>query len=152
MRVLSTYNLLSTASRAVDVVRSALPYMTIGPPIIHYGPGGEVHVDVPLMYNGFAVDRMHYDPYTNLPSPKGRPVHAFNISVDPNTVRRVFENALREFMVIPAVEYREPERAVMVPIAWRLFIVAHVRVSIDTYSIVPDYKLTEEVMRLGYRG
>jgi len=152
VRVLSTYNLLSTASRAVDVVRSALPYMTIGPPIIHYGPGGEVHVDVPLMYNGFAVDRMHYDPYTNLPSPKGRPVHAFNISVDPNTVRRVFENALREFMVIPAVEYREPERAVMVPIAWRLFIVAHVRVSIDTYSIVPDYKLTEEVMRLGYRG
>ena len=75
------------AVRAIGTVCDALKYMEIGIPIIHRGPRGEVHVDVPLMYHGYALDRIHYDPYVNAPSPKGRPVRARGVEVKEDHVR-----------------------------------------------------------------
>jgi len=125
----------------------AVPLMTIGPPLIRYGPKEEVHVDVPLMYQSFAVDRIHYDPMLKAPSPKGRPGKAWGVKVDTREVVRVMEEAVKEISVVGAVEYREPEAAWAVPLSWRILIIAYVRVSHDASEILPDYGLTEEVRR-----
>ncbi len=139
---------MEAAGKAIETAARALAYVTVGPPIVRYGPGGEVHVDVPLMYQGFALDRVHFDPLAMAPSPKGRPVHVHGVRVDVEAVRRAMESALKELRILDAVEYREPEAAWAVPIAWRRFIVAHVKVSSDGSELIPDYGLTEEVRRL----
>ncbi len=133
--------------RAIETVREALKYMEIGIPIIHRGPRGEIHVDVPLMYHGYALDRIHYDPYTNSPSPKGKPVKVRGIRVKEDYVREVMEKVVKELEIIDAVEFREPENAWIVPLAWNHMIVAHIKVSYDGRELIPDYGLTEEVRR-----
>ena len=135
------------AVRAIETVRDALKYMEIGIPIIHRGPRGEVHVDVPLMYHGYALDRIHYDPYVNTLSPKGRPVRARGVEVKEDHVREVMEKVLRELRVIDAVEFREPENAWIVPLAWNHIIIAHIKVSYNGNELIPGYGLTGEVRR-----
>ncbi len=133
--------------KAVETVKAALPLFTAGPPIIRSGPAGEVHADVPVMYMDFAIDRVHYDPYVKAPSPKGRPVRAWGVRVDPQEARQVIESALKEAVVIEAAEFRDPEDAWAVPVAWRGMIIMHVKVSYDGRELIPDYGLTEEVRR-----
>lgn len=135
------------ASKAINTVKNLIEFLEWGPPLIRYGPAGEVHVDIPLMYNGYALDRLHYDPYVKTLSPKGRPVRAWNIRISVNEVLESIRDCISEFKVIEAVEYREPEKAWAVPIAWKSFIVAHIKVSHDGEEIIPDYGLTEEVRR-----
>ncbi len=135
------------AVKAIEAVKNLIPYLVIGPPLIRRGPGGELHVDVPLMYQGFALDRVHYDPFTGTPSPKGRPVRAFGVSVTPEQVKKNMDKIISELRVVEAVEFREPENAWVVPIAWKHLIIAHIKVSYDGSEIIPDYGLTEEVRR-----
>lgn len=137
---------LECASRAIETVKAALLH-NHRPPLIMYGPAGEVHVDVPLMYHGLALDRVHYDPGLRAPSPKGRPARAWGVRVDAGEVKAVMESVLKEVRVIDAVEYREPEAAWAVPLAWRNIIIAHIKVSHDGSELIPDYGLTEEVRR-----
>jgi len=55
------------AKKAIETAKETLQFITVGPPLIRYGPAGEVHVDVPLMYHGYAIDRVHLDPISNTP-------------------------------------------------------------------------------------
>ncbi len=126
------------AERAIQTVKEALPLMTLGPPLEH-GPPHDRHVDFPLMYQGYALDRIHFDPEKGRPSPKGLPVRS---SLPPTS-----EIPKLELRVLEAAEYREPERCWAVPLAWGPFIVAHVKVTHDGKEIIPDYPLTEEVRR-----
>lgn len=135
------------AEAAIEAVKAALPYVYVGPPLIRVGPAGGVHVDVPLMYHDYALDHVHYDPYARAPSPKGRPVRVWGVEVREEEVRKVMEEVLREARVVDAVEYREPEDAWAVPLAWRHIIIAHVKVTYDASQLVPDYGLTGEVRR-----
>ncbi len=138
---------VNLASKAIETAKLALRGFTAGTPIVRWGPAGEVHVDVPVMYMGFAVDRVHYDPVSKTPSPKGRPARSWGVSVDESEARRVIEEALRNAWVVEAAEFREPENAWAVPIAWRNIVIMHVKVSYDGSEIVPDYGLTGEVRR-----
>ncbi len=132
--------------KAIETAKVVLQYLTVGVPIVRRGPRGEVHVDVPVMYVDFAVDRVHYDPQLEAPSPKGRPVAAF-AEVDPQEVRSKLEEVLKESVVLEAAEFRDPEDAWVIPVAWRNLIILHIKVSRDGEEIVPDYGLTEEVRR-----
>ena len=135
------------ARKAIETVKNLIAFLEFGPPIIRYGPGGELHIDIPLMYNGYALDRLHYDPYTRTLSPKGRPVRAWNIKISANEVLESIKDYINEFKAVEAVEYRDPEKAWAVPLTWRLYIVAYIKVSHNGEEIVPDYGLTEEVRR-----
>ncbi len=135
------------AAKAIDTVKAALPLFTVGPPIIRTGPAGDIHADVPVMYMDFAIDRVHYDPYTKSPSPKGRPVRAWGVRVDPEEARSAVQAAIKEAWVVEAVEFRDPEDAWAVPVAWGRLIIMHVKVSYDGRELIPDYGLTEEVRR-----
>ncbi len=76
------------------------------------------------MYMNFGVDRVHYDPYSKMPSPKGRSIAVRNINVDHAEIHNV----------IKAVEFREHEKAWVVPIAWNKMITIHVKVSYEERS------------------
>ncbi len=58
------------AERAIETVREVLPLITAGPALMRGGPDGW-HVDIPLMYQGYALDRIHLDTDRMEPSPKG---------------------------------------------------------------------------------
>lgn len=135
------------ALKAVETVKAAMPLLTAGTPLIKRGLRGEVHVDVPVTYMNFAVDRIHYDPYLKAPSPKGRPAKAWDVDVEPREVQRIVEEVLKEAQVIQGAEYRESEDAWAVPVVWKGLIIMHVRVSYDGEQIVPDHALTEELRR-----
>jgi len=76
------------AKVAIETVREALEFFRIGNPLVRKGPRGEVHIDVPLMYYDFAIDRMHFDPYINSISPKGRPVMAVGVKIAEEVLKR----------------------------------------------------------------
>ncbi|WP_297125309.1 hypothetical protein [Thermococcus sp.] len=138
---------LKLVTKAIETVKVALPLFTAGLPIVKRGPGGEIHIDVPTMYMDFAIDRIHYDPYSKAPSPKGRPVKAWGVEINPQEVRQTIEVALKEAYVIEAAEFREPENAWVIPVAWNKLIIMYVKVSYDGRELIPDYGLTEEVRR-----
>ncbi|ACS33753.1 Conserved hypothetical protein [Thermococcus gammatolerans EJ3] len=129
------------AEKAVELVRQALSFFRAGEPIVHPD-----HVDVPVLYLDFAIDRVHYDPRTGNPSPKGAHPHT-----EPRAegARERIDEVLKEAHVLEGAEFREPEDCWVVPVAWKSFIILHVRVSADGSELIPDYHLTQEVRRHG---
>jgi len=129
------------AKKAIELVKQALPFFRAGEPIVYPD-----HVDVPVLYLDFAIDGIHYDPRTKSPRPKGAPYHG-----EPSTggARERVDEILGEARVIEGAEFREPEDCWIVPVAWKSFIILHVRVSADGSELIPDYHLTEEVRRHG---
>jgi len=127
----------------VELVREALLFFRAGEPIIHPD-----HVDVPVFYLNFAIDRVHYDEKAKVPRPKGVPSHG-STAVNPREAREVIERVLKEARVLDAVEFREPEDCWVVPVAWKSFIILHVRVSREGEELIPGYDLTEGVRRYG---
>ncbi len=129
------------AKKAIELVKEALPLFRLGSPIRR--PDG---VDVPVLYLDFAIDRMHLNPETGTPLPKGFPGH-FDRFECPDI--KDISKILDELRVIDACEFREPEDCWIVPLAWKGFIVLHARVSRNGEELVPDYALTDEVRRHG---
>ena len=130
------------AEKAVELVKKALPFFRAGRSI--HRPNG---VDVPVLYLDFAIDRMHFNPLSGTPLPKGFPGHFRDFEC--SSIEEKAREVLRELKVIDACEFREPEDCWVIPLAWKNFIVLHVRVSRDGKELVPDYGLTEEVRRHG---
>ncbi|MEB3845291.1 MAG: hypothetical protein LRS48_06420 [Desulfurococcales archaeon] len=137
-------DLTSMAGKAVKTVGQALQFMEPGP-ILRGPPGGPV--DVPVFYEGVPLDIIHYDPYRKAPSPKGRPVH-YPAEVDEHEVRSIIGRVLRESYALMGAEYREPEKAWIVPVAWRNLIILHVRVSWDGGGLLPDPGLEARLRRI----
>ncbi len=138
---------LEFVERAISTAKEALKLFTAGIPIVKGAK--EIHVDVPVMYLNFAIDRIHYDPQSNMPSPKGRPVRAL-CEVNIKEIRKKIDEVLKECYAVEAAEFREPEDAWIIPIAWRKLIIMHVKVSYDGMELIPDYGLTEEVRRYAH--
>ncbi|MCE4619818.1 MAG: hypothetical protein F7C33_02220 [Desulfurococcales archaeon] len=105
-----------------------------------------------MLYDGFAVDRMHFNPWTLEPLPKGCPEPP---SQGPfraerpwgaEEVRSAAEKVLSEARVLDAAEYEAPRRTWRVPVAWRSLIVIHLRID-ESGRVVPDEPLTMELRR-----
>ncbi|HII61323.1 hypothetical protein [Pyrococcus horikoshii] len=133
---------VENAEKAIKLVRNALPLFRVGKPLIK--PDG---VDVPILYLNFAIDRLHYDPKKERPLPKGCPRSSRAGEV--GEIEEKVEKILEEAKILPAAEFREPENCWIVPVAWKSFIILHIRVSADGKEIIPDYRLTEEIRRHG---
>ncbi len=111
------------------------------------GPSGNGPVDVLVVYNGLAIDIIHYDPYNDSPSPKGRPVEYLG-DIDSSQVLATINRVLREAYVLEAAEYREPERAWIVPVGWRNLIIMHVKVEFSGGGLVVDPQLQKRLREL----
>ena len=132
------------AARAIELVKQAVQFFRAGEPIVHPD-----HIDVPVMYLDFAIDRVHYDPRTGNPAPKGGPPHCEPSAAGDRGAKERIDEILKEAYVLEGAEFREPEDCWVVPVAWKNFIILHVRVSADGKELIPDYPLTEEVRRYG---
>ena len=137
----------SLAKRAIETAREVLNFIEFSPPILRKTPHGEVSIEIPLMYNGYAIDRVHYDPQRRVFIPKGAPHHIRAQNVNLRSVIEESSRLLEELSIVEAVEYRGPEEAWVVPISWNVFIIAHIKITHDGKEIIPDYKLTEEVKK-----
>jgi len=98
-------------TKTIETVKIALPLFVAEVPIFKKGIKGEFHIDIPIMYMNFGIDRVHYDPYSKMPSPKGRPIAVHDVDVDHAEIRNVIERVLKESYVIEAVEFRGHEKA-----------------------------------------
>jgi len=136
----------SSINKAIATAKNAIQFFTAGVPIIKKSPKGEVHVDVPVMYMDFAIDKIHFDVQSKTPSPKGRSV-GIGGGAEPQEIRKAVEKILKEAKVVEAVEFREVEKAWIIPVVWNKVVVMHIKISQDGERIIPDYKLTEEVRR-----
>ncbi len=132
------------ARKSISTVSKLIGLIVPGPLIFHHHPSG-TSVDIPILYNGMALDRIHFDLYFNRFSPKGLPVISRISEVDEANVLSKVRELLGELRVLDAVEFRVPEDCWVVPVAWREFIVAHIKVSRDGMEVVPDQGLTAEV-------
>ena len=137
---------LDMAAKAIETAKATLAYVVVGP-LLPRGPSGDAELVVPLMYNGYALDRMHIDPQTLTPLPKGVPPPRVTEPTDKHSVAKAAEKAVEELRVVEAAEFRCPEDAWVIPLAWRQYIVAHLKVSGDGSEIISDQPLSEEVRR-----
>ena len=134
------------ASRAIETARKVIEFIEPAPPLYHRTPDG-IHIDIPILYQGFVLDIIHYDIAKNSFLPKGKPHVKYVGSIDEKAIMDVSRKLFGELRVLDAAEYREPERAWIIPIAWRSFIVAHLKISHDGKNVIPDYRLTGELKR-----
>lgn len=135
------------AKKAIRTVVEILRFLSFYHPIIKRHPRDELTVLLPLMYNGYALDRIYFDPDKKRFLPKGKAHIPFYADLNLKDVKETAESLLREIRVIDAVEIRLPEKAWAVPIAWRSYIVAHIKVDEEGSNVIPDYPLTEEIRR-----
>ncbi|MEB3852137.1 MAG: hypothetical protein LRS49_06135 [Desulfurococcales archaeon] len=139
------------ARAAVEAAERAAQLLAPGPAIVRRGPRG-VEVEVPVMYEGVAVDSIRLDPATCRAMPKGMPHPPGGPSGAACGEREAREEAARVIeglRVLGAAEYRGPEGAWMVPLAWGHMIVVHLRLRVrrGTVEVLHDPRLTAEVLR-----
>ncbi len=136
---------LEKAERAIQTVKNALPYFNIGPLLRRPHPPEGAVSEVPLLYNGVALDRLVFDPERRVFLPKGSHPVPLSSRVEQDKILEYISGMMGELRVVEAVECRMPEKAYAVPLAWRHYIVAHVKVSENGEELIPDYPLTMEV-------
>ena len=121
------------ASKAINLAEQILPRLKALQVNRHrHGP-----VDVIVTYEGLVIDNVHYDPYTNTPSPKGRPIE-YPSKINQEQVLENINRVLEEAYVLKDAEYRKPEDEWIVPVAWRNMIILHLRISGDGGRLVAD--------------
>ena len=144
-----TQGLTGQARQAVRAAEAAIPYLEPGPPL-RTTPHGAV--ELPILYHGAAIDRLVLDPCSLTPLPKGMPEPPWGRRCSPGSGEELVEAASRiigELEALPGAEYRGPEAAWAVPLAWRSLIVVHIRVRVGPRGpeVVPDEPLTLDLMR-----
>ncbi len=129
------------------MVNSAKPYFQCGGVWATRAPGGEIEVKAAVVYQSTAVAVIRFDPVTGEVLPMGYNPRRFEMRVDLTTLRNRADQIIKELEVLPGAEYREPEAAWAVPVAYQGKIVGHVKVLYNGQGIVPDYPADQE-MRL----
>ncbi len=132
---------------AIELVKKATSDFFVGNPWKKIHHHRRIEVKVPLMYNGFVLDLIHFDPISFTVLPKGIPgvMGEPGITIDLEKVKEKTEEAIRNLVVLSGVEFREPEDAWVVPAAYNHLIIAHIRVSADGTALMPDYHATTEM-------
>ena len=57
------------------------------------------------------------------------------------------DEVVNSLKIVPAVEYREPEKVWVLPVVYGNKIVGHLKIFYDGLYVVPDYKSSEEMLR-----
>ncbi len=138
---------ISYARKAINTVVNAKEYFYSGPPLIRVDPHSTKHIDIPLMYHNYALDIIHWDPINMIPSPKGRPSFLLKAEINQKEIQEHVNNLIKDIKVVEAAEFRLPENSWVIPLSWKCLIIAHIKVDYYGLSIIPDYRLTEEIKR-----
>lgn len=139
------FNTPENALKAVATSRACINSLAAGRVWKHRGPHGEIEIKGALTLDNAAVVVLHFSPEDGSLLPKG--LHG--ISEGRPEVIALIEKRLNELpqriTVLDGAEFREPESCWAVPVAHEGRIVAHLKVSSDGTTIVPDKKAAQEL-------
>ncbi len=142
-------NLPGNAVTAVATARKAKAYLTPGNVWIMTGRRGEVEVKAAIIYDGTAVAVLHFNPQDGALLPLGIHPGVFGVTPPLETIKRTLPSIVGGLEVLNGAEYREPENAWIVPLAYKSMIVAHLKIHADGIHIVPDYPANQEMRAYG---
>ena len=142
-------NSSKNAVTAVATARKAKAYLTPGNVWIKTGPRGETEVKAAITYNGTAVAVLHFNPQDGSLLPLGMHPVIFGINPPLETIKRTLPPIVGGLEVLNGAEYRQPENAWIIPLAYEGMIVAHLKVYADGIHIVPDYPVNQEMQSYG---
>ncbi len=142
-------NLPGNAVTAVATARKAKAYLTPGNVWIMTAPRGEVEVKAAIIYDGTAVAVLRFNPQDGALLPLGIHPRVFGVTPPLETIKRTLPSIVGGLEVLNGAEYREPENAWIVPLAYKSMIVAHLKIYADGIHIVPDYPANQEMRAYG---
>ncbi len=113
------------------------------------GPRGETEVKAAITYDGVAVAVLRFNPADGKILPEGMPPTFYGTNFQIENIRSQLPAIIEKLEVLNGAEYREPENAWAVPLAYNGMIVAHLKVYTDGIHIVPDYPANQEMQTYG---
>jgi len=114
------------------------------------GPRGEVEVKAAIVYDGTAVAVLHFNPSSGSILPLG--IHVVETGVSPQIIENIKRNLptiVSSLKILNGAEYRAPESAWCIPLAYKNMIVAHLKIYTDGIHIIPDYPANQEMQAYG---
>ena len=142
-------NLAENAMIAVATARKVQSYLTPGNVWVMTAPRGELEVKAAIIYDGMAVAVLHFNPQDGALLPLGLHPRVFDVIPPLETIKRTLPSIVKGLEVLNGAEYREPENAWIVPLAYKGMIVAHLKIYADGIHIVPDYPANQEMRVYG---
>ena len=142
--------IVKNASLAVTTAQKAKKYLTAGRVWSMVGPRGEVEVKAAIIYDGTAVAVLHLNPSDGSLLPLG--ISPVETKVSPQVIENVKRNLpaiVNSLEILNGAEYREPESAWCIPLAYKNMIVAHLKIYVDGTHVVPDYPANQEMQTYG---
>lgn len=140
---------IRNAATAVSTAKRAKPYLVPGKVWIMTAPRGEVEVKAAIIYDGVAVAVLHFNPQDGSLLPLGVHPRVFGVNPPIENIKRTLASIVGELEVLNGAEYREPENAWAVPLAYQGMIVAHLKIYADGIHVVPDYPANQEMQMYG---
>ena len=140
---------LSNASLAVATAKKAKSYLTAGKVWAVIGPRGETDIKAAILYDGTAVAVLHFNPEDGSILLLGvHPIVGMTTDQIEN-IKKEVPAIVEGLEVLDGAEYREPENAWVVPLAYKNMIIAHLKIYVDGIHIIPDYPANQEMQLYG---
>ncbi|MFA6210493.1 MAG: hypothetical protein WCT03_12765 [Candidatus Obscuribacterales bacterium] len=134
------------AIAAAATARAGLTLLQPGKVWNHTAPRGEREIKGSLELDSQPVIMLRFSPADGRLLPKG--LHGLNESTAETMaiVEAKLKSLATELVVLDGAEFREPECCWALPIAHQGRIVAHIKVSADGSTVLPDRKAAEEIL------
>ena len=135
------------AMLAAQTARENLAKVTAGKVWKHTAPRGEREIKGSFELNDQLLFMLRFSPADGSLLPVG--LHGLNQGTAETMaiVQERLKQLCSELVVLDGAEFREPECCWAIPIAHQGRIVAHIKVSADGASVIPDYKAADELRK-----
>jgi len=143
-------DIINNASLAVATAQKAKPYLSAGKVWSMTGPRGEVEVKAAIVYDGTVVAVLHFNPSSGSILPLG--IDVVETGVSPQlieNIKRKLPTIVSSLKILNGAEFRTPESAWCIPLAYKNMIVAHLKIYTDGIHIIPDYPANQEMQAYG---
>ncbi len=130
---------------AIEVANKVKKYLMPGNVWVVSGPQGEAEVKAAILYNGVAVGVLHFNPEDGSILPLGLHPKVLGVNLPLEKIKRSLPEIINNIKVLEGAEYREPENAWIIPLAYKEMIVSHLKVYRDGIHIIPDYRANQEM-------
>ncbi len=141
---------IKNATVAISTAKRAKAYLTPGKVWLWTEPTGEKVIKAALLYEGIVVTVIHFNPLNGSLLPCGLHSAVFEVkNPQIESVKSTLPKIVSKIQVLDGAEFREPENAWAIPLAYDGMIIGHLKVYSDGTHIVPDYPANQEMNAYG---
>jgi len=149
VQTIPTQTLLADLPKAIATTKKLNKLLAPGKVWIMRAPPGEIEMKGGLMYQGVVVAVLRFNPIDGSLLPQGINPHAYQGSVQIQSVKSTLSAVMSNLKIIPAAEFMEPEACWSFPVASGNTIVAHIKIYYDGIHVVQDYAANQEMIFYG---